>query len=209
MSALAMIHVLKKNAGLDDETYRDLMDRETGKRSAKDLTASEKRSFIVVLNGLSGEKKPAAKSGSKYEAKLQALWIAAYNLGVVGQRSNDAMLTFLRRQTGLDHSRFLLIETDALKAIEGLKIWIRRATGNDELFRTDATLPRLYNDPRFQVCIHIWSELVKLDRLPASASTLTVYLHLETGQEWPEHIEPAQWIEVQNKLGQLLRKAKK
>lgn len=200
---LAKIHVLKKQAGLDDDSYRDLMARETGKRSSKDLTPEEQRSFIAVLNGLSGGSQTAPKSGGKYEKKLQALWIAAYNLGVVHQRSNAAMRSFLKRQTGLDHSRFLRNEADALKAIEGLKVWIRRATGNDALFRTGQGLPRLYNDPRFQVATHIWSELVKLDRLPAA--NLTVFLAGETGHDWPENIEPEQWIGLQNKLGQLLR----
>ncbi|MBD8890169.1 regulatory protein GemA [Roseibium litorale] len=203
MSDLAAIHVLKKKARLDDDSYRDLMARETGKRSAKDLTPAERRTFITVLNGLSGGAQTTSRTSGKYEAKLQALWIAGYNLCVVHQRSNAAMRSFLKRQTGLDHSRFLHNEADALKAIEGLKVWIRRATGNDGLFKTEQGLPRLYNDPRFQVVTHIWSELVKLDRLPAA--NLTVFLQAETGQEWPEHIEQGQWIDLQNKLGQLLR----
>lgn len=203
MNALAQIHILKKQAGLDDDSYRDLMARETGKRSAKELTPAERRSFITVLNGLSGGAKTASKSGGKYEKKLQALWIAAYNLGVVHQRSNAAMRSFLKRQTELDHSRFLRNEADALKAIEGLKAWIRRKTGNDGLFRTEQGLPRLYNDPRFQVANHIWSELDKLDLSPKP--NLTVFLAGETGHDWPEHIEPEQWIDLQNKLGQLLR----
>lgn len=200
---LAHIHILKKQAGLDDDSYRDLMARETGKRSAKDLTPAERRTFITVLNGLSGGVKTASKSGGKYEKKLQALWIAAYNLGVVHQRSNAAMRSFLKRQTELDHSRFLQSEADAHDVIEGLKAWIRRKTGNDGLFRTEQGLPRLYNDPRFQVCIHIWSELVKQDRHPCS--NLTGFIQAETGREWLEHIEPEQWIDLQNKLGHLLR----
>ncbi|MEP0406298.1 regulatory protein GemA [Roseibium sp.] len=202
-NALARIHILKKDAGLDEDSYRDLMARETGKRSAKDLSDGERRAFITVLNGLSGGVKPARKASGKFEKKLQALWIAAYNLGVVHQKSNKAMISFLRRQTGLDHSRFLVHGDDAEKAIDGLKVWIRRSTGNDELFRTDKANPRLYNDPRFQVCAHIWSELVTQDRMPAA--NLTVFLTQETGHEWPDHLEPGQWIAVQNKLGQLLR----
>lgn len=207
MSALAKIHILKKEAGLDDEAYRDLMERETGVRSAKDLNDKQRGAFITVLNGLCGPVKPVLKTGGKYEKKLQALWIAAYNLGVTDKKSNVAMLKFLKRQTGLDHSRFLHVDADADKAIEGLKEWIRRSTKNDGLFRTSKDQPRLYNNPRFQVCMHIWTELVLLERMPAGQ--FTDWLKKETGHEWPEDIEDTQWIEVQNKLGQFLRKQRK
>lgn len=34
---LAVIHIVKKELGLSDEDYRDILERETGVRSAKDL----------------------------------------------------------------------------------------------------------------------------------------------------------------------------
>lgn len=38
---IAIIHVAKKELGLDDDTYRDALFSVTGKRSAKDLNISE------------------------------------------------------------------------------------------------------------------------------------------------------------------------
>ena len=34
---LAVIHIVKRELGLDDDDYRDILERETGVRSAKDL----------------------------------------------------------------------------------------------------------------------------------------------------------------------------
>ncbi len=57
--------------------------------------------------------------------KLRALWIAGYDLGLVRDRSDRAMLSFLQRQTGVSHVKFLAPE-DAHSAIEALKSWLRR-----------------------------------------------------------------------------------
>ncbi|WP_346915388.1 phage protein GemA/Gp16 family protein [uncultured Roseibium sp.] len=52
--------------------------------------------------------------------------MAGHNLGVIDNKSDDAMIAFLKRQTGFDHHRFLQNAADADKAIDGLKMWIRR-----------------------------------------------------------------------------------
>jgi hypothetical protein len=188
-------------------SYRDLMERETGKRSAKDLSDADRLAFIRALNRLQPAAKRAAKSIGPYATKLQALWIAGYNLGVIDNRSDRALRAFLKRQTDLDHSRFLRNPQDADKAIEALKDWIRRKTGNAGLFRIEAGLPWVYNDPRFQVVLHLWSDLVS--RGAAPASTLTGYLTGEFGQDDPAALSGADWIGLQNTLGQLRRSAKR
>ncbi|MBO9419173.1 regulatory protein GemA [Labrenzia sp. R4_2] len=207
MSAFARIHVLKRQAALDEASYRDLMERETGKRSAKDLNASERQTFIRALNRLQPAAKRAAQTNGPYAKKLQALWIAGYNLGVIDNRSDRALRVFLKRQTGLDHSRFLRNPQDADKAIEALKDWIRRKTGNPGLFRIEAGLPEVYNDPRFQVVLHLWSDLVA--RGAAPASTLTGYLSQGFGKDDPTALTSSDWIALQNTLGQLRRSVKR
>lgn len=207
MSALAKIHVLKRQAALDEASYRDLMERETGKRSAKDLSAAERAAFIGALNRLQPAPERVSPTTGAYGKKLQALWIAGYNLGVIDNRSDRALRAFLKRQTGLDHSRFLRNPQDADKAIEALKDWIRRKTGNPGLFRIEAGLPEVYNDPRFQVVLHLWSELVALEAAPGS--TLTGYLMETCGQGDPAALSGADWIALQNTLGQLRRSTTK
>ncbi|WP_298815448.1 regulatory protein GemA [uncultured Roseibium sp.] len=138
MNAYAKIHVLKRNAGLDEDSYRDLLERETGKRSSKGMTTAEQRKAIQAIERLLPEgdagNQGTARAIGPFAKKLQALWIAGYNLGVVDARSDKAMMDFLKRQTGLDHHRFLQDSRDATRAIDALKLWIRRETGNDALF---------------------------------------------------------------------------
>lgn len=203
MNSLARIHVLRKKAGLKDGNYRDLMERETGRRSAKDLSETERRSFAGTLELLSGSPNKQAHMSGPYARKLRALWIAGYNLGVIRNRSDAALLVFLKRQTGLDHARFLHHFEDATRAIHALQQMMRRGTGNDGLFRTDRKRPALHNDQRFQICMHIWSELTNKDISPDT--TLTAYFIRMTGKDTPRDFSSRDWFDVQNGLGALLR----
>lgn len=135
MSALAAIHVAKKQLGLDDDTYRDVLERVTGKRSAKFLTVAEGGRVLEEMRRLGFERtsKPDAAGALKldgpYAAKLRALWISGWNLGVVHDRTDEAMAAFVKRQTGIDHVNWLRDAADATRAIEGVKAWLAREAG--------------------------------------------------------------------------------
>lgn len=38
---IALLHIAKKDLGLDDDIYRDILEQQTGQRSAKDLTLKQ------------------------------------------------------------------------------------------------------------------------------------------------------------------------
>lgn len=132
---LAKLHMLAKQRGLDDDAYRDFLERETGKRSARDLTDGELAKVCDQLgrpSSVTGAGRPAAASpavAGPYAGKLRALWIAAWHLGVTRNNSDAAMLAFVKRQTGIEHTRFLIEPRAANRAIEGLKGWIAREAG--------------------------------------------------------------------------------
>ncbi|MUZ73360.1 DUF1018 domain-containing protein [Agrobacterium vitis] len=133
-SSIAAIHVAKKQLGLDEDTYRAKLKNITGKPSAKDMTEAERQKVLKVFRGEGFAPAPAAAGGRKplagrYAKKLQALWIAAWNLGIVENRDDKALIAFVTRQTGLDHVRFLHHADDARSAIEGLKRWLSREAG--------------------------------------------------------------------------------
>lgn len=131
-SSIAAIHVAKKRLALDDDTYRAKLTRLTGKSSVRDMTEAERQKVLTVLHNegfISAAGKPAKGLSGKYAKKLQALWIAGYNLGVVRDRRDAALLAFVRRQTGLDHTRFLHHPDDARAAIEALKSWVGHEAG--------------------------------------------------------------------------------
>lgn len=130
---LAAIHVLKTQAGLDDDTYRDFLERETGSRSAKLIAVSAAGKVIEKLRDLAGDGPKAAGAVAGLDTplgrKLRALWIAGHNLGLVRDRTDRAMLSFLERQTGVSHTRFLTDPCQGTQAVEGLKAWLARDAG--------------------------------------------------------------------------------
>jgi len=126
---IATIHTLKARAKFDDDTYRDLLEKETGFRSAKDLSVTDAGRVIDRLRNAVGDPGPnGAVAGLQgpIGKKLRALWIAGYNLGVVRDRSDRAMLSFVERQTGVSHINFLSEPRAGNSAIEGLKAWLAR-----------------------------------------------------------------------------------
>lgn len=130
-TSLAAIHVAKKQLGLDDDTYRAKLRTITGKESARDLTEEERERVITQFRRDGFRTNHRRKDGrlklsGRFAPKLQALWIAAYNLGIVRNRDDAALVDFVRRQTGIDHIRFVKHGEDAAKAIEALKAMMTR-----------------------------------------------------------------------------------
>ncbi|MCD7046654.1 regulatory protein GemA [Pseudomonas marginalis] len=62
---LSKIHIAKKDLGLDDETYRALLDRISGVQSAKDLKPLQIGAVLAELQRLGWKPKRASKAGRK------------------------------------------------------------------------------------------------------------------------------------------------
>ncbi len=91
---LAQVHIAKKQLGLDDPTYRAVLERETGKRSAADCSDTALRRVLDgVLNVLPGGTPPTGPPGRKnrltkrslkpWVRKVYKLWWLAADAGVV------------------------------------------------------------------------------------------------------------------------------
>lgn len=206
MTALAKLHIAKKQLGLDDDTWRDLLERETGKRSSKDMSHGERGRVLDVLKQQGF--KPSSKSSrrgieGKYAPKLQALWIAGYNLGLIRNKDDAALLAFVKRQTGIDHTRFLRYHSDADKAIKALKGWLERDGGVDwskDRFLPDWTQANGYRIARAQHAI-----VAKRGAITGiQAKHLEYWLDM-SGLVRPAVMTDEQWIVAMNKLGALIR----
>jgi hypothetical protein len=139
---IAAIHALKGRAGLDDGGYRDVLAQVAGVGTSKALTHAQAGLVIERLKRLSGEARgrydplqdrtgrhgALALTGS-YAPICRALWISAWNLGLVERREDTALFVFVRRQTGLDHLNWLRSADEAAKVIEALKGWMTREAG--------------------------------------------------------------------------------
>jgi phage gp16-like protein len=130
-SSIAAMHVARKQLGLDEDLYRAKLFAITGKSSAKDMSEVERQKVLGEFRKVGFQPAPGRAAARRqltgaYAKKLQALWIAGWNLGLVADRDDKAMLAFVKRQTGLDDTRFLHHADDGRAAIEGLKGWLKR-----------------------------------------------------------------------------------
>lgn len=129
---LAVIHVKKKSLSLDDDTYRDLLERVTGVRSAGEMTQQQRLQVIAEMDrqgaASAGPRRSlkADRVSGRYAGILRALWLTGFNLGIIRDNRDSALISFVERQTGLSHTAWLNDPYDAARAIEALKKWIER-----------------------------------------------------------------------------------
>ena len=212
-SMISVIHTLRPHAGLaDDGTYRDFLQKHAGVRSAKDLTAATAPRVIERLRDLAGggvaAKGAVVGLDGPIGGKLRALWISGHNLGVVRDRSDKAMLSFLQRQTGVSHVKFLQDARAGSSAIEGLKFWLARhgkvewpANSEDIIASKRAVLDAQ------------WRQLIELGDVKAVGSAvdpmfdLLSYAGRITRQNRWETFRPSDYDDVQKALGSKLRGA--
>jgi phage gp16-like protein len=209
-SSIAAIHVAKRDLGLDDDTYRAKLAIITGKSSVKDMTEGERQRVLEVFR--SEGFKPAAarrpdgrrKLSGRFAAKLQALWIAGWNLGIFDNRDDAALEKFVKRQTGLDAVRFCHDAADAKKAIEALKSILAREGGVDWI-QVPGTAPPspAFKPTGLRVAQAQWLKLYGNGQgfIPAILDM--------TGHDHRCKISNGEWITVMNELGKQIRAAKK
>jgi len=191
MTTISAIHVARRDAGIDEDTARDLYQRETGVRSLREMSPGQQVRTLQALRALN--RGPLAHDlAGPYAGKLRALWISGYNLGVIRDRKDSAMLAFVRGQTGIEHTRFLRDAADARKAVEALKKWLSREAGVD------------------------WSDHADIDAVIAAQGEL---LHLDGDGASPDEQAFGAWrrdeldrrskISVSQQLGVSIRKGRK
>lgn len=203
MKTIAAIHVAKKQLGLDEDTYRAVLKRVTGKDSLKLMSGSEQ--MKVVEHFRQQGFKPASSAGRKALAgplakKLQALWIGAWNLGLVKNRDDAALLAFVKRQTGIDHTRFLTHAADAAKAVEALKAWMARDGGVDW-----AVTPAMSDALKLSGFKIAQAQLAKILGRPAKGLEFysAVINHIPKAPEYM--VAEADWVPVMNAFGKEVR----
>jgi hypothetical protein len=132
---LAMIHVAKKECGLDDDGYRELLKGAIGVGSAaqikyeyefdKIMRAFETLGFKITTN--TGAKKGRPRWTEEWggtqdqRAKIEVLWKA-----VARNKTDHALRLFIKRIAKVDHPRFLNTEL-ARNVILALEAMARKA----------------------------------------------------------------------------------
>ena len=204
MSALASIHVAKKQLGLDEDTYRSLLQRVTGKTSAGAMSEGERGRVLDEMrrHGF----KPAKKAvEGPFAAKLQALWIAAWNLGIVRDRTDAALLEFVSRQTSISHTRFLIDAEDAAKVVDALKAWMAREAGVD--WSVTVTTTAWMKLPGAKIAVAQWNVLVRKEVLTGMEAATGFRKFVAEHAKAVDRMTDKDWPTVMNLLGERVRKA--
>ncbi|WP_349433596.1 regulatory protein GemA [Pararhizobium sp. A13] len=210
-SSIAALHVAKKQLGLDDDTYRAKLHIITGKTSAKDMTEDE-RQIVISAFRREGfrpvERRPDGrqKLTGKFASKLQALWIAAYNLGIVENRDDAALLAFVRRQSGIDHTRFMKYAEDATKVIEAIKAWIAREAGVD--WSVGKLTPAFARADGYKIARAQWVLLVGSEQGAISQAFWQAVVGIVGTHVAGRELSAAEWIPVMNEFGRRIRERK-
>lgn len=120
---IVAIRAACRRKGLDDDDRRELQREATGKASLSDMTPAELGRFLDHLNR---DWRGPSDNGRAHLGKIRALWWSLYWLGEIDRPDDEALTSFVKRQTGIEHLRFL----DHMKApsvIEALKSWLQRS----------------------------------------------------------------------------------
>ena len=130
---LAKIHIAKKELGLSDEEYRDLIGATVaGKESAADLDEGQLQLLLNRLYDLGWRPRLPRASDRPMPAtvwKARQLWLQLYELGAVRNPQWTALARFAKRMTGIGDLRRLTGKHGAI-VIEALKQWLEREGGN-------------------------------------------------------------------------------
>lgn len=211
MSAIRLINIGTKQLGIDIEDARDLYEAQTGVRSLRAMTPAQREAVLGELKRLGF--KPHSSGArrrleGKYAGKLQALWIAAWNLGVVDHRDDAALIAFVKRQAGIDHVRFLHDPVDARAAIEGLKRWLAREAGVD--WTTGRHLPDWTQVPGYRIAAAQLEILRGLDPAYRVYGSLATAIAVRVDRRLaPPKMTDRDWIAVMNTFGGAIRAARK
>lgn len=142
-AAVTKVQIARKELGLDDDTYRAMLERITGRASSADCTDAQLGLVLdemkakgwkprVVQGGRSGPRRKPGPAAHPVARKARALWISLHQLGVVRDPSEAALEAFGRRQLGVERLRWA-VPSEANGLIEALKAMADRAGWSQDL----------------------------------------------------------------------------
>lgn len=124
---LAMVHIARKDLGLDEDSYRDMLEAVAGVRSASEL--DDAALLRVVENckrlGWVPRAPKERRSDAPQVRMIWALWHEMSAAGIVRSPTSAGLRAFVRSQTGVSDPEWLSPEQAGL-IIEALKAWRAR-----------------------------------------------------------------------------------
>lgn len=132
MNTTAIINIAKGQLGLEEDDYRAILIRVTGRASLREMTERQKFAVIEDLKAkgfrirATKGSKPLPKAFQPHSRMIHALWKSCHLLGVIDNPSRDALRAFCKRfvahgQDGVAVDPDLLSRNQATPIIEALK----------------------------------------------------------------------------------------
>lgn len=126
-AALVKIHIAKRDLQLDDDTYRDVLERVTGARSSKGLDDDQHEKILGEFERLGWSDKSKSQGGNWRPAskkpqvrKIFKLWTELKKKGIWKKPGRASLLAFVKSQTGVADPEWLDYN-QASDIIEALK----------------------------------------------------------------------------------------
>lgn len=125
---LAQIHIARQQLGLEEDDYRSILERVTGKRSSAELSDTQRRAVIAELKrrGFKSRGANRRKSSKPYVRKVFALWGELKRTGVWREPGIASLRAFVKKMAGVDDPEFM-DHDEARKVIEAMKKMQERA----------------------------------------------------------------------------------
>lgn len=113
---LAKIHIGKKDLGLSDDLYKDILFQAGKVESSADLTWQGRRAVLERFAELGWKVKPSKRTSARSSRRLaddpqskmlRGMWIELHKAGKVTDPSEVALCKFVKRMTGKDALEWL------------------------------------------------------------------------------------------------------
>lgn len=137
---IAKIHVAKKQLAMNDDDYRAVLERVTGKTSSRDLPIAKLNDVLNEMKSLGFKTTTATKRiGTRKLAddpqakKIRAMWITLRDMGELKDPSEAALLSFVKRMTKVSAFEWL-DSKQADTVIDALRGWITRKGGDPNAY---------------------------------------------------------------------------
>ena len=120
------IQIKRRQINMDDTDYRAMLMRVAGVASSTDIMDEGKLADVQrELNRLGAPAGPARRPLTKPQKKMWSLWQQLADAGRVRDRRMSALLSWVKRQAGVDSLAFLNAAQE-FAMIESLKSWLDR-----------------------------------------------------------------------------------
>ncbi len=132
---IAKIQIGKGKLGLDDDDYRDLLDRLTGMRSTRDMSRRQRAQVLAYMeqHGAYADQPKKRISRDPQARMIHALWAELGRTGSLDKPGKDGLRAFIASQLYPDQAG-VAVDPDHLTIhqgrdiIEALKSWLKRVS---------------------------------------------------------------------------------